>query len=579
MSAILIATCLLGLRPRFQDVSLPFGLHSYRQLATELTNVGIPTKCDSAILNRFALIRIPPKPWESFQRVLEAALDIQFVQMPSGSYEIRKNPREAEIEDALFRRFSRLYSQTIQDAVQDGWQEYRKIETSVSPRGASEPLANVLDAIRSLPSGSTDRNALSVAVNLKQELGRRYVYAELWDGIDLAKLLRGIYPVALTAEQVASAPPPDNPIGEITPPPIKSFRVRLIDGEAGLAPIQIDDWCFDYRTFSLARDHVEEVDITETGFGHGITEIVPDTVGLDCGWDELYKGLKGLAELRTRFAATMNWTTTAPANQSLNLANTDATVSSLFCKWSQASNQPLVMEVLPSRELLSDPNIPKSRPQTAAEFLQGKGSEAITPRFLRSSWTVEEVNGVTVVHDEIRFADHSVPFNPDAAVSLDSARTKAPTGLNTLSDLINAAALLPADVHDSLLGVDAYGVLADLPYASPYLRLIRSDPSSLQSLRALRKGQELRIPFTTFSASARRKFGQALHELSLRNASNWSAAVWPEFDQVLASSTLVVESKTVDRNSAIQFSLISPILKVPRTGLCLIGIGPVSLPD
>jgi hypothetical protein len=579
MSAVLLAAWFIGLRPQVKDVDLAFGLHSYRQLAAELTEAGIPTQCEPSIRQRFALIRIPPRRWDSLRTVLEAALDVQFVPTSAGPLEIRKNPKVADLDDMLLKRLSRLYSQTLQTAVQDGLQQYRGIESIASPRATSEAIANMLDAIRSLPVGNADRNALSVGVNLKQEIGRRYVYAELWDGIDITKLLKGLDPIASTAEQVATTPPPDNPVGEITPPPIKSFRVRLLDGEAGLAPIQIDNWYFDPRTFTLARDHVEEIDITSTGFGHGVTELVPDTVGFECGWDDLFRGVKGQGALRDRMAVTSAWLTTPAASQRFTLSQTDDTVSSLFERWSEAVQTPLIMELLPNRELLSDPGLRKTPAASIAEFFKSRSEEAVTPRFLKSAWTVEEISGVTVVRDEIRFADHATPFSPEAAIALARARAKSADSLNTVSDLIDAAILLPAESHAAIIGLDAYGVLSDLPFAAPYLRLIQSDPQSAQGLRALRKIQELRIPFTTFSGTARRKFEKAIRELALRNPSNWSAAVWPEFDQVLASATVVAVGKPTSGGASIGFYLTSPVLKVPRTGLCPISLEPISMPD
>jgi len=54
------------------------GLHSYKQLATELTATGIATRCEASVESRYALIRIPAQPWKSLQPLLEAALDVKF---------------------------------------------------------------------------------------------------------------------------------------------------------------------------------------------------------------------------------------------------------------------------------------------------------------------------------------------------------------------------------------------------------------------------------------------------------------------------------------------------------------------
>lgn len=579
MSAFLLSAVLLGLRPQLADVSLRPGLHSYRQLAEELSDQGLRVQCDASIRWRYALIRVPPSPWEALKSLLEAALDVQFVATGDGILTIRKNSRKAEIEDALLRRFSRQYSQTIQDAVRDGYERYRQLETTSSRRGTTDAIANMLDSIRSLPAGNPDRNALTVAVNLKQEIGQHYVYAQLWDGIDIAKLLRGSEPILSTSDQVATASPPDNPIGEIVPPPIRSFGVRLSDGESALAPIQVEQWRLDPRTFGLAKELILATDMASPAFGKGVTEFMPDVVEFDFGWDDLYRGLAGQRELRARQKATQTWLSAEMAARSLKSSSNAFTMSELFSVWSRETRHPVIMEVVADREPSS--NLSDSFPAglSIADAFRALAEESVNPKLLRTPWTVEEIGGVAVVRNELRFADHIVPFNPAALIALETAKDAAPGSGVTIPDLIAAAGNVGVDDQMAAIDYQTYGALADFPLACPYLRLIASDPGSLKDLKALRKGDDLKFPAIAFTKQSRRAFEKTVRQIALKTPSSWSTGLWPDFDQVFTTGTIMVTTTGVNGHPSLGFHLVSPLVKGPKAGLCPVKLGSVDLRD
>ncbi len=168
------------------NVQLPYGLQTYEQLASELTSAaGLPTRCDPAIRLRYALIRVPPRPWASLRPLLESALDIRFVTANDGALEIRKDAARAAEEDALRLRFSRKYDQTIRDAVRSGWELHEQFDALPTDGQRSEAYQEASDAITSLPPGNPDGNSFRVAISFRDDSQHAYVMSELWDGIDL----------------------------------------------------------------------------------------------------------------------------------------------------------------------------------------------------------------------------------------------------------------------------------------------------------------------------------------------------------------------------------------------------------
>jgi len=335
MSVFLLSALLFGIRPQLAGVTLRPGLHSYQQLASELTEQGIVAQCEPSIRRRYALIRVPPTPWETLKPVLEAALDIRFAQGSDGRFTIQRDPKTAGIEDVLLTRFARRYSATIQSAIRDGYDYFRQMEAATLRGDAEDPVFGALETMKSLPVGSSDRTAMTVAIELKDRISQRFIFAQLWDGLDLIHLLRGSRETVTTSEDFDSESPPDNPIGELLLPPIQSFGISNSDGEMELPSKLIERWRVDARSFALSKDIAI---VSDTGWPDETKsrpEIVPTLITFDSSWDELYRGLPGETEHNARVKITGDWLSTDAANLPLTGLDAIDTVSEFFTTWSQ----------------------------------------------------------------------------------------------------------------------------------------------------------------------------------------------------------------------------------------------------
>jgi len=572
----LILACITHLRHFQAEVSLPNGLQSYEQLASELTKDGIRTRCDARIRWRYALIRVPPMPWVSLRPILEKALDIRFEMGPDAVLDLKRDPEVASLEESLFRRFSRKFDQTVSDAVQSGWSIHEKMANEASVRNGADSLENMLESIRSLPQGNPNRNALNVALSINDDSQANLALSELWDGVDLSTFVKSPQVSVLTPEDSALWRPPDNPFGRSLPTASKVFGLQRGRELSVLAPAMIDSWILDPKWFFLAHDFLALFSVFDPVIGKDQTPIMPDKIGFECTWDDLYRGLSQQTSFRKRVASNQLWMSTDSANKTFTLPMTESSVSSVFDQWSRATDRPVVMEVTPIRESLGDEDQHKSIKLTLYGFTKGIAEEDIIPSCLRSPWSVREMDGITIVHDEFSFSDHVLQPNPLAAIKLSQLRRDSKDGANSLADLLVASRLVNADDDAAAVRTGLYSGLRDFPWIDPYLRLIQSDPTTLKGFEQLTAGQAIDIPMSKFPAEARRSFQKAIRQLGLQIPSiSWTATILPDADEFLKNAVISIVGVPNGDTFFVKCSLTSKSKKTFSTGLCPALLGPI----
>jgi len=576
MTAILIAASLLCTRRNF-DVGLRYGLHSYQGLAAELTEQGIATRCEPSIRRRFALIRVPPRPWDSLRPLLETALDIKFNTTDDGVIEIAKDPQQAILEGLLLRRLSRLYSNTIEDAVRNGWDFFKANQETPPGRDRQAAEEDARQAVKSLPVGHPDRNSMEVAFKLEDNVAERYLFADLWDGINLAKLLKGTPPRVATAEQISWWPRADNPIGSIVPTTLTSFGAFYPDGVRALPQIMVDRLSVKWTTLSLYKDVTEAVTFYDRGQRqHGET-VIPDPIEFECAWNDLYRGLPSHNEYLNRAKSSEAWLESQAAELLLNMPPVTVKCSDLFDRWSAVTGHPVIMEVLPTRDFMAVIPWSGAKSTSIRACFEEWRRDLPSPKFMGTPWTIEENNGITIVRDEVGFADHLATFNPEPEVALSCARNGDPDLLNTIDDYIKAIPLATVSDVTAAMDAGAYDEQVDFPGVWPYLRLLSTDAGVAKQLESLSTGQELLLPVSKFGAAQRRAFEAEMRQFAVRLPALWTVALWPEFHDVLASANIVVRMDSSDERGIVKFRLISPQIASSEFGLCpasLANIGP-----
>ena len=554
-----------------KDVTLPPGLYSYPGLAAELTNQGFAVTCDPRIHLRCALIRIPPRPWSSLEPLLDHALGITFAATDAGPLEMRPDATTATSEEILLHRFARNYSDAAQAAVRNGW-EYMQRAIGLRASGL-EPPAEIQSAISSMPRGSPDWYALTVARGLMDSYASRRDYADLWEGVNVLSVLKGMPPVLYTADELMALAPPDNPIGAVAPPPIKTFGIFSLDGERVIAPLWVESRRFNNRNLALSKEAFAIVNITapglvwdKPGYYDG-----PNSFGYIPEWRDLYKGLSTYGALQARLRATAEWAASSVVRDPLGQVVGAPSLWDLASAWSVKEGRPLLMEVFLNRQQPMDGGTGAS----LESALLGEDRAEPATGIAANPWTVEQFDGVTVIHDELAFIDRVAPLEPAAEIQSFNRRT-ASAGQSSVSDLVEACRLLKPEAALANLDGGQDGPFADFSFAAAYLRLVSSSPFQ-KKLEAVRPGQSLRIPFKDCAATARREFEAEVRSLALRRPMDWSTALWPDFDEVLAGCTVIAKAITVEGSDSLSFQISSPILKSP-TGLCPVSIGPIGFP-
>jgi len=583
VSISFIVVCVSFTKALQGPIALPYGLHSYNQLAAELTSAGIQTRCSPSIANRFALVRVPPKSWGYLRPILESALDIQFAELSSGGLEIRKDPQESSLEEALLSRFARQYERTVLDAVQGGWDAYEQAWTS-SQRGGADPFENLRQSVQSLPVGNSSRNALNTAVSLRNFVANRRVLSELWGGIDLKRLIRTPEASIQNQEDIVLSPP-DNPIGHDLPPEALVYRVKTQTGAWAASPYLIHSWTIDLRTFSLTLGMFPLTERIEPYSAPEVLSVVPNIIGFDRSWDDLIRGLPQESAFRHEVQASETWLKSEMASTSVDLPRFGKTLSFVMNTWSKETDTPVIMEILPMRDSIGSNRPPKDGRLSPTSFAAGFSDETVFPTCLRSPWSFQQVDGVLAVHDKFRFIDHLVQYNPAPEIFLWEKWSHSKSGLNSLKDVIEATKLSGGD--DDKLWADPwlYRGLHQFPWARPYIHLLKSMPSSTAALNGIEQGGNIRIPYKDFPAEARRQFEKSVRQISSLPLSSadtapfplWVSSLLPGFDDYLDAASVMVEALPETDSAYLKFSLSPPSHKKTDVGNCQAMLGPIML--
>ncbi|MDR3688835.1 MAG: hypothetical protein P4L46_05610 [Fimbriimonas sp.] len=572
---LLLATLLLsGFRQ--PEIAFSAGLHSYEQLAAELTHQGIPVRCDGRIRWRYALVRMPAMTWDRLRPLLQSALRVHFDEAGDGYWDLKRDPSEATTEDVLLRRFSSKFDRTISDAVQSGWTIRQRWDLGLPTTSRSDAFENVLESIRSLPAGNPDRNTLAVAVSLKDDQMSCLAFSEIWNGVDFTRLIKQNPVTLMTVEDAANWKSEDNPIGRSLLKSTESFPQKFLAARTDIPPVSIEAWLMDLRRFALSHYVLTLSGLAQPRTGVCITPIVPDTIGFNIRWEDLYHGLSQQKAFRQRTADTAAYVGRDAASKRFTLPRTESTVSSLFDAWSKATGQPLIMEVAPARDALYDEDIGRETNTTLRDFLSGIAGEDMTPACLRAPWTIQEVDGVTIVADELGFVDHLTQPNPNAAIELANRRRSTSLGVNKIDDLFESCAQIAQDECVASVRTGLYGGLAQTPYAIPYLQLIASDPASLRRVKAILPGDRLELRLVDFPLSARRSFGKVLTQLGLPIPSFlWTSSQLPEFESFLKTAAIVVSCQSNGDTMDISFVLHATEGQAYKPGYCPVLLGPL----
>jgi len=573
---MLMLACLLSLRHRQADVTLLDGLRSYEQLAADLTKVGIRTRCDPRIRSRVVLMKVPPMPWDSLRPILESALDVQFLDSGNGIHQMERDPKAASFEETLLHRFTHRFDQTVSDAIQAGWGLREQLDSD-PPHDGADTLENMVESIRSLPVGNPNRNALNVAISLHDNSHGRIALAELWNGIDLAHLVLKPDVSVLSSEDVAAWKPPDNPIGRTLPDPSTIFAADTQYDQPEIAPVTVSRWVFDPKIFSLARSFLSLRSPLSWRAGSTQTPVVPDDISFECTWEDLYKGLSSRSLFFDRMEATSQWMESQAANVAFTFPESDCSISKIFSHWSTTSNHPMVMEVFPVRDDFEDKARFHEGSWTIPRLLKAIVNEGLAPSCAVSPWTVLELSGVSIIQNELRFFDHLIDPNPSAATYLANARDRSKVGLNSCEDLLHASSLVSPEDNLAQAEFNLYRPLDEYPQLDPYLRLIQSDRSALNTLKHIASLESELIPYDRFPAEARRTFEKAVRMLGMRlGKPEWVVSLLPEFGEFLHNASIAIRGVPRANGIELQLEIVGISGSFKRFTLCPVSIGPLS---
>ncbi len=354
----------------------------------------------------------------------------------------------------------------------------------------------------------------------------------------LVHLLKRTEPTIYSAAELTAIAPSDNPIASA--PSLGAFRSPhgLFTPAWGF-----HNWSLDPLTFSLGDQFVIAFSQASPDFGIDNHQVVPNDIVFQCAWEDLTKGLPFRVALQRRQNDTERWMESDLASQSVSLKNGEESISDIWDRWSATTHHPVIMEVLPDRNGHTEFGGNQSITTTIKSYCEGVRQEAIVPSLLRTPWTVEESDGVTIFRDELRFIDHAIRVNPNADIRLRKGRETSKDGLNTIADLIDASNLL--DIEDNARTAESrlYEQMQGFPYVQPYIRLVQSDPAGIKALKEISVGETIQIPYRQFSPDARRQFEKSVKRLAVCAGSHWSSALVLDFDAPSEPLTVTIRAQ------------------------------------
>ena len=295
--------------------------------------------------------------------------------------------------------------------------------------------------------------------------------------------------------------PPDNPIGRSLPTGSAVFaagHVYISPPTCIVQSLGIDPKTFRPTASSVAVFEPGTSDITTANFG---------SVEAELTWDDLYKGFADFQEIKNRRISTQKWLSTEAAATKTPLHVQRPSLSDLMLDWSQTTTCPVVMEVMPSRDSQGFLATGQSSSISISpkSLLEAISQEALVPMCLRDAWTVDTVDGVTIVKDELAFLDRVLQPNPAASIFLNGRGRASKSGHVSISNLVEAAGMIDPD--EDLAGSQRpiYGELNQFSWAYPYLRLLAADLQSTKNLA---------IPLSQFPSAAQSQFAKSIRQLA-----------------------------------------------------------------
>jgi hypothetical protein len=612
MLNILLICLPLWVQGDAREVQLTPRVRSLSQLAEELSRQGVRVQCDPLVANRLALVNVQPRPWNSLRPLLEQGLEVRFTRQPEGTWRLAAGAEAASREKTLRDHFVSRYEKSIADALIPAWdaadamrhmdeaerENKRKelleiIAQPVAP-GATSPEGEVADLTLSLLNSNSTRAGL---LPLRRNLSlTALLQAPSLRTTHIPNLAQDNSDIALRMSAWLQSRPYNQPLPATPCVFYDCLRVDLL-------------------TFGLSERMYGTIEPKGT-FAVSPSFVPGNIHHLNFTLRDVFAEAGQEKTLAASEQATQTWLAQAGANRPIALDMGERTLSATAQKWSVQNGQEVIMEVSPQRDILPgfsavQPALSLSmaralqsgHPPQEEEATSGDGAavssgEAVqnylnaTPDVESTSvdinlrvWTAEQVEGVTLIHNQLAFLDNQAVRNPSAGLLLAQRRTQHDDHLPAFADLLDASRLLSP--YDNLLSADStlYRGLGNYAGVHPYLRLLDQYPRREALLKELAGNRVAYLECRYCSRSALNAFTDSLYYLALLAPpySNFMRCFDSDFALWVQNGVIQIKTEPLQFGDGVWMTFVlyksaerndDPALAQPQV-LCQATVGPV----
>jgi hypothetical protein len=544
-------------------ITLKPGLHRFADLASMLTQAGIPVRCDKRIASRLVLLRLEPRPWNQLSPLLEAGLGIRFRESRQETLTLEEDPTQTQYERQLLSQLERVYGGSLRKAIRDA--------ITVQKQFAGLNGEALQRAQQSLQMGTPEQQAQYAAYRIlysSSSMGSQVALLRLNNGASVTRLLDAPLTFTTTTAQLDQyAAAGEMPYEKFWTDAVQRMkRFSQSHPPEAVAPftealtraLATENLFLDAFTLSLTGtfdfivpDNPSPVAYSSFGTHTITTNTLPPPFTLldlqpNADLKKLFAERQATTEqwLKRAEASGANATNSpaatpiTPTTSTFSLAPPERSVSAAVWQWSAKNMRQLIMEVPSTRDVLPlgltqqgavslaasldafvstqqpaaplPPGTYATPPALQAERIEQDRAADVASMLpvvrTARSWTIKEMSAVVIVRNEWQFIDHRKNADTSTAVRLWHTRQQRENKTLSLADLAAATEDITAEQMAEHLYSSVYEDTSGFVRAFPYLQVLRQQGNLPTLLPRLQSERNVSIAYADLTPQMQQRF-------------------------------------------------------------------------